>query len=364
MDSESELLVHPCPHCALPLDVTVQEPFAEVACPGCGAALRVRDQLDHFQLLGVVASGGMGTVYRALDRHLNRMVALKLLRPELCADEAHVQQLEREARVMASVNHPHVVKVYSLGKAQGLYYLAMELVDKGSLDDLMTLQGRVAEVQVLEVGAQVAKGLRAALEAGLIHRDVKPGNILFADAHTAKITDFGLALPLDQAQEGGGEIWGTPYYVAPEKLGRKPEDFRSDLYSLGGTLFHALAGRPPFEAENASLVALKHLKSRAVSLQAFAPEVSPTTALVINRMLAKRPEDRYPSYDELIEHLEYARAELLQEGGKRHAAKTRELIGEAAQQRAYAIFLLVVVAMLAAAAVLFWRFKDQLLPSL
>jgi serine/threonine protein kinase len=151
----------------------------------------------------------------------------------------------------------------------------MELVDKGSLDDLMTLQGRVAEIQVLEVGAQIARGLDAALRRGLIHRDVKPGNILFADAHSSKIVDFGLATLHNQAIKAGGEVWGTPYYVAPEKLDTPPvEDYRSDMYSLGATLFHAVAGRPPYEAESASMVALKHLKSQSVSLQAFAPDVS------------------------------------------------------------------------------------------
>jgi serine/threonine protein kinase len=141
---------------------------------------------------------------------------------------------------------------------------------------------------------------------GLIHRDIKPANILFADAETAKLVDFGLAMVMSEAAQARGEIWGTPYYIAPEKLDEQPEDFRSDIYSLGGTLFHALAGRPPYEAESASLVALKQLKSRSVSLQAFAPDVCNETAYVINRMMAKKPEKRYASYNELVEHLQFA----------------------------------------------------------
>src|SRR5207248_4534759 len=129
--------------------------------------------------------------------------------------------------------------VFSFGQDHGLFDIAMELVDKGSLDDLMNLQGRVAEAQVMEVGVQIADGLNAAHQRGLIHRDVKPGNILFADAHSAKIVDFGLALLMEHEAEARGEVWGTPYYVAPEKLNHEPEDFRSDIYSLGGTLFHA-----------------------------------------------------------------------------------------------------------------------------
>ncbi len=164
---------------------------------------------------------------------------------------------------------------------------------RARLDDLMQLQSRIAELQVLHVGLQVASGLQAAHERGLIHRDVKPGNILFADAHTAKITDFGLALLAEHEAESRGEIWGTPYYIAPRSSTTSPRTSASDIYSLGGTLFHAVAGRPPFEAESASLVALKHLKSKAVSLQAFAPDVSSETAYVINRMLHKDPSQRY-----------------------------------------------------------------------
>ena len=288
--------------------------------------MRVKRQLNQFSIVEHLGTGGMGAVYKALDRSLNRMVALKLLRKELSADENYIAKLEEEARITASINHPYVVKVFSFDQDDGQYYIAMELVDKGSLDDLMQLQNRVAEMQVLQVGLQVASGLHAAHERGLIHRDVKPGNILFADAHTAKITDFGLALLAEHEAESRGEIWGTPYYIAPEKLNNEPEDFRSDIYSLGGTLFHAVAGRPPFEAESASLVALKHLKSRAVSLQAFAPDVSGETAYVINRMLNKDPGQRYNSYPELIDHLQYAIDTLAANTAKPRAAKQRVVV--------------------------------------
>jgi hypothetical protein len=280
-------------------------------CPNCGTGMRVRRSFDHFELQEVLGGGGMGTVYRALDRNLNRIVALKLLRQEYSHDPEFLAKFQAEAAITASINHPNVVRVYSTGEDHGLIYLAMELVDKGSLDDLMNLQGRVAEAQVLTVGIQIARGLQAAYQRGLIHRDIKPGNILFSDAHTSKIVDFGLAVFMDQARVEGEEVWGTPYYVAPEKLDNQPEDLRSDIYSLGATLFHAVAGRPPFEAETASMVALKHLKSQAVSLQAFAPDVSSATAYVINKTLNKEPDQRYPTYEELIEHLEYAHTELL-----------------------------------------------------
>ena len=252
----------------------------------------------------------MGSVFKAVDLNLKREVALKILKKEFSSNEAERAKLEEEARITASINHPHVVKVFSFGEDHGQFYLAMELAEKGSLDDLMEIQQRVAEIQVLKIGIQIAEGLDAALERNLIHRDIKPGNILFADPHTAKLVDFGLAIVMDQAASARGEIWGTPYYIAPEKLNNQPEDFRSDIYSLGGTLFHALAGRPPYDAAAASTVALKQLMSQSVSIQTFAPNVSGETAYVINRMLAKDPEKRYASYADLIEHLSYARNKL------------------------------------------------------
>jgi serine/threonine protein kinase len=245
----------------------------------------------------------MGSVYKAVDLNLNREVALKILKKECSANAEERAKLEEEARIIASINHPHVVKVFSFGEDQGQFYLAMELAEKGSLDDLMSLQQRLSEAQVLRVGIQIAEGLDAALEHNLIHRDIKPGNILFADPQTAKLVDFGLAAVINEIAHARGEIWGTPYYIAPEKLDNQPEDFRSDIYSLGGTLFHALAGRPPYEAETASTVALKQLMSQPVSLQTFAPDVSSETAYVINRMLTKDPAERYDQKAELIEHL-------------------------------------------------------------
>jgi serine/threonine protein kinase len=273
-------------------------------------------EIAGLQLVEVAGRGGMGVVYRAYDPGLDRHIAIKLLRKDHSNDQKLIAQLETEATITASINDSNVVRVYATGFDRGRFYLAMELVDKGSLDDLIHLQGRVAEAQALEVGIQIASGLRAALQHGLIHRDVKPGNILFGDSRTAKIVDFGLAMFTHQLEESTGEVWGTPYYIPPEKLDGGAEDFRSDIYSLGASLFHALAGRPPFDAANATLVAIKHIKSQAVSLQAFAPWVSNPTAHIINRTLAKNQADRFQSYDDLIHNLEYALDQLRQGGGK------------------------------------------------
>src|SRR5205085_4418622 len=194
--------------------------------------------------------------------------------------------------------HPNVIQVFSSGTDHEKFYLVMELVDRGSLDDLIEEQKRLPEELVLEAGIQVAKGLRAACAKGLIHRDVKPANILFADDHTAKIGDFGLAGAAAEGAETRGEIWGTPYYVAPERLNNEPEDFRSDIYSLGGTLFHAIAGRAPIEGETNSAVTLRKLKTQPLNLKMVAPDVSEPTARVLNRMIEPDKEKRFGSYDE------------------------------------------------------------------
>jgi serine/threonine protein kinase len=295
-----------CPSCGAEIDMTGLQPFTEVACPACGGAFTARARFDHFEIQSLLGEGGMGSVYQAVDTNLDREVALKVLKLALSSNPGECEKLEREARTTALINHPHIIKIFDFGRSQGQFYIAMELIGGGSLDDLIQTYGTVPEKMVLQVGIQVAQGLEAALEQGLIHRDIKPANILFADIDTAKLVDFGLAMVMSDAAQARGEIWGTPYYIAPEKLDEQPEDFRSDIYSLGGTLFHALAGRPPYEAESASLVALKQLKSRPVSLQAFAPDVSNETAYVINRMMAKNPEKRYATYQELVEHLQFA----------------------------------------------------------
>jgi len=299
-----------CPSCGAAIDMTGLQPFTDVACPSCGAMFTARTRFDHFEIQSLLGEGGMGSVYQAVDTHLDREVALKVLKLSMSSNAEECEKLEREARTTALINHPHIIKIFDFGHSGGQFYIAMELIGGGSLDDLIQTYGMVPEKMVLQVGLQVAQGLEAALEQGLIHRDIKPANILFADIDTAKLVDFGLAMVMSDAAQARGEIWGTPYYIAPEKLDEQPEDFRSDIYSLGGTLFHALAGRPPYEAESASLVALKQLKSRAVSLQAFAPGVSNETAYVINRMMAKNPEKRYESYRELAEHLQFALEKL------------------------------------------------------
>ncbi len=302
----SEPTAQTCPACGTTVDTTEAEPLARIACPTCGKKIRVERAFDHFVVVETLGVGGMGTVYKARDKQLDRFVALKLLRRDLGGQEDHKARLQEEARIAAAVNHPYVIQVFDSGTDHGQFYVVMELVDQGSLDDLMALQPRLPEKRVLEIGIQVAKGLRAAQRRGLIHRDVKPANILFGDEHAAKIGDFGLASSATQRWGIGGVVWGTPEYVAPERLNNDPEDFRSDIYSLGATLFHAIAGKPPIEASTNSATALLESKQRPLDLQATAPDVSAETAEVLQRMIAADPAQRFSSYDDLVAELERA----------------------------------------------------------
>jgi hypothetical protein len=288
------------------VDTTAAEPLARIPCPNCGKKVRVERSFDHFIVVETLGVGGMGTVYKARDTHLDRFVALKVLRTDLGAEEDYSARLQQEARIAAAVNHPNVVQVFDSGTDHGQFYVVMELVDRGSLDDLMALQPRLSEKKVLETGIQVAKGLRAAHRRGLIHRDVKPANIMFVDEHAAKIGDFGLASTATQRWETDRVVWGTPHYVAPERLSNQPEDFRSDIYSLGATLFHAIAGKPPIEGETNSATALRELKQRPLNLLAVARDISPTTARVLQRMIAADPSQRFSSYDDLVTELDRA----------------------------------------------------------
>lgn len=299
-----------CWVCGTALDAGSYEPLARVACPNCGQKNLVRRNFDYFEVVETLGAGGMGTVYKARDTHLERYVALKLLHRELRSDQAHNAQLQEEARIAASVNHPNVVQIFSLGTDHAQFYVVMELIDHGSLDDFMESQGQVPEHQVLDIGIQIARGLRAAHRKGLIHRDVKPANILFVDEQAAKIGDFGIAAFASKDPQNNGVIWGTPAYVAPERLANQPEDIRSDIYSLGATLFHAVAGKPPIDSSTISATELHELKQHPLELRVIAPDVSGPTAGVFQKMIAFDPKQRFAFYDDLLAELDIARRAL------------------------------------------------------
>ena len=300
-----------CPNCQNVIDVTGLDPGDGLTCPYCSTEFPLVKQFGNFTLERQLGAGGMGAVFFGKDMTLNRTVAVKILRPELMADQKFLATFLREAEITASLNHPNIVQVYAFGQHEGVYYLVVEYISGGSLDDKITTLGQITELEGIEIGIAVARGLECALQrGGLIHRDIKPGNILFNSSNTPKVVDFGLSLSFETTDHFEGEIWGTPYYVAPEKLERQPEDFRSDLYSLGATLFHAISGRPPYEGEDPNDVAMKHLSGSVVSLKAFVPTISDQTSYAVSKAMARYPNDRYQSYGEFIEQLEDAKRRI------------------------------------------------------
>ena len=265
----------------------------------------------NYELERELGQGGMGKVYLARDPGLNRLVALKILKAELGNDPSFARKFLEEVEVTASLAHPNIIRVYTLGEQEGRPYLVMEHLDQPSLEEKMESAGKIPEAEVLEIGIGIASALQFAHEeTGLIHRDIKPGNILFGRGQTPKLADFGLAAGARSALGQQDEIWGTPYYVSPERLNRETEDIRSDLYSLGATLFHALAGRAPFEAATAEEVARRHLSDRPPSLRSLCPEAGEQTVFTIDRCLQKRPEARWADYEQFCGQLRDARRRL------------------------------------------------------
>ena len=268
------------------------------------ASTTVGQAFGNYQLERELGQGGMGTVYLAQDSGLHRQVALKILRSDLGDDPSFAKKFLEEVEVTASLAHPNIIRVFTLGEQDGRLYLVMEHLDQPSLENRMENLAKVSERDVLEIGLGIASALQFAHEeTGLIHRDIKPGNILFGRGNIPKLADFGLAAGARSAQGQQDEIWGTPYYVSPERLLREPEDIRSDIYSLGATLYHAIAGRPPFEAETAEEVAKRHISDRPPPLRSLCPEAQEQTVLTLDKCLAKKTDNRWASYTELISQL-------------------------------------------------------------
>jgi serine/threonine-protein kinase len=267
--------------------------------------------VKHFELREVVASGGMGTVYRAFDTVLERMVAFKLVKREMVEDKQVMESFYREARAMATLNHTNIIHIYQFDEYDERPYIVMELADNGSLDSRIEQEGMVSELLVLDVGAKVASALSTALKHNLLHRDIKPGNILFNAEGEPKLVDFGLAKQVEEEEEYGSAVWGTPYYVAPEKIRREAETFQSDMYSLGGTLYHALTGHVPFEAETIEGVVAGHVHTPLTPPNHVRGDVTQPTSDALVTAMAKDPAYRFPNYDAFIMALEAARSQLL-----------------------------------------------------
>jgi serine/threonine protein kinase len=286
-------------------------PLGTVPCSKCGHPIMMPMMIRQFELRSVVGSGGMGTVYRAWDTTLERLVAVKLMRKELLTDQKALESFYREARACARLNHTNIVHIYSFDEWEGQQYLVMELADHGSLDARIEKLRLLQELDMLDIGVKIASALDMALKYDLLHRDIKPGNILFNADHEPKLIDFGLARKADVEHEVEDVTWGTPYYVAPEKIKREPETFLSDMYSLGATLYHAMTGHVPFEAATVEEVIIAQVQTPLTPPNLVVPEITQPTSDALVKAMAKNPAERFLSYDEFIMALTAARSQLL-----------------------------------------------------
>src|SRR3954447_8388526 len=269
--------------------------------------LRAGDEFGGHRIEGVLGRGGMGVVYRAVDLRLNRVVALKLIAPALSADEDFRRRFQRESQLAASVHQPNVVTIYQAGEADGLLFVTMELVHGTDLRGLMTERGQLDLPTASAIVTQVAAALDAAHASGLVHRDVKPGNVLIAASAPLHVylTDFGLT-KRTSSQSGitkTGLFVGTIDYAAPEQIKGWPVAARADVYALGSLLFEMIAGQPPFRRENEYATMYAHVSEPAPALG-----VSPALDAVVARSLAKEPEQRYPSAGDFARAVEAAMA--------------------------------------------------------
>ncbi|MFT5470818.1 MAG: serine/threonine protein kinase [Verrucomicrobiales bacterium] len=309
--AEEEQLLNTCAACQGVIDVTGIRPYEKIICPLCDESIRVRTIFDHFTLKSEIGEGGMARVFKANDNSLNREVALKILHSEFFTNPEMTAQFEREARMTASINHPNVVQVFKVGQDQGYFYIAMELLDAQNLEQRIDSHGAIQERTALRLLHETARGLYAAFQTGLLHRDVKPGNVLLDENGHAKLVDFGLALVQGQDEDSLQELWATPFYVPPEKLTGYPEDHRSDIYSLGAAFFHALAGTPPFKnAQTDSIDELISIKAQRSDLRSTAPKLKEPTTTLINSMMAYDPNQRPQNYEALLALIEVVRQEV------------------------------------------------------
>ena len=261
-------------------------------------------RLAHYEVLEVLGRGGFGTVFKAFDDRLHRMVAIKVMARGLAATSPARKRFLREARAAAAIRHENVVNIYAVDE-QPIPYLVMEYVDGRTLQDKLDQSGPIDAAEVLRIGIQLADGLAAAHRQGLIHRDIKPGNILLEEAaERVKITDFGLARAVDDASlTQSGTIAGTPLYMAPEQALGESIDQRADLFSLGSVLYVMCTGRPPFRAPSTLAVLRRVAEDAARPIHEIIPEVPAELCEVINRLHAKDPAARFDSAREVADLL-------------------------------------------------------------
>ena len=276
----------------------------------------MKQQLGHYDIVAELGRGGMGVVYKGYETSLNRYVAIKVLADSLAHDQSVKERFLREARSMAALNDPHIIQIYFIGDDDGQTYFVMEFVDGESLGSVLKREVKLKPEQAAKIIYQTALGLTTAHDKGVIHRDIKPGNLMVTGRGAVKIADFGIALSAQDFSKkltSTGEFVGTPGYLSPEVCQGKPVDQRSDIFSLGIVLFECLAGRMPFTDESPLGLMLEVVKAEIPNVMSLNAEVDPELSRILTKMVAKDPADRYQSCHELVDDL--GRHPLVAKGG-------------------------------------------------
>lgn len=265
----------------------------------------VGKNLGNYKIIGKLGQGGMATVYKAHELSLNRMVALKVLSPQLSEDKAYIKRFLREAQAAAQLNHPNIVQIYVIGEEQGVHYFAMEYIKGKSLADIRQEEGVLKPEDAVPIIRQVAEALAEAHKAGLVHRDIKPSNIMIDAAGRPKVTDFGIAYVsyANTKLTRDGSIIGTPEYLSPEQCEGKTVDQRSDIYSLGVTLYELLSGKTPYEADTPVSMLMKIVKGEFPPLREVNPNVPESLQAIVDKMMLKDVKQRYQRMEEVIKDL-------------------------------------------------------------
>ena len=259
---------------------------------------------DRYQIIKSIGEGGMANVYLAYDTILDRNVAVKVLRGDLANDEKFVRRFQREALSASSLSNPNIVEVYDVGEDNGEYYIVMEYVEGKHLKALLKKRGKLTVPEVIDIALQITNGLSVAHDSYIIHRDIKPQNILILENGLIKITDFGIAVAMNATQlTQTNSVMGSVHYLPPEQASGKGATLQSDIYSIGILMYELLTGKLPFRGDNAVEIALKHLKEPMPSIRDELPDIPQSVENIILKATAKNPKNRYPDAREMHEDL-------------------------------------------------------------
>ena len=255
----------------------------------------------RYRLTSQQGAGGMAVIYKATDEALGRIVAVKVLRPSLTADDTFIVRFKNEARSIANLQHPNIVTVHDVGSEGPTHYIVMEFVEGQDLKRMIRAYGALSVNRALDLGIQICAGLGYAHRAGIVHADVKPQNILLAEGDIVKITDFGIAQALSDTQPAQKQsvVWGSPHYFAPEQAQGEKPSASSDVYSIGIVIFEMLTGRLPYIGANQQELALAHIRERIPSVTEYNPAVPDSLAKIIQKVMSKDPNARYSNADQL-----------------------------------------------------------------